>query len=123
MGDSDLIYSHCIPLEELCSNLIGAHTYTASYFESRILYQAPVDEVYLALEKAHPYLDAHIATLHEFGLFNCRYSLALRSQIVCLVHRIPEKERPLEWKRWELMPSEKYVEGEIVRHSSIQALA
>ncbi|KAK0429619.1 hypothetical protein EV421DRAFT_2042648 [Armillaria borealis] len=106
MGDSDLVYSHRVPLEDLCSNLIGARAYTASYFESRILYQAPVDEIYLALEKAHPYLDAHIDTLREFSLFDCRYSLALRSQIFRLVRRIPEEERPIAWKRWELTKHE-----------------
>ncbi|PBK72213.1 hypothetical protein ARMSODRAFT_972872 [Armillaria solidipes] len=87
-------------------NFIGARAYTASYFKSGVLYEVPVEEIYLALEKAHPYLDAHIATLHEFSLFDCRYGLALHSQIICLVRRIPEDKRPAEWKWWELTKSE-----------------
>ncbi|SJL14893.1 uncharacterized protein ARMOST_18369 [Armillaria ostoyae] len=106
MGDSDLVYSHRIPLVDFCSNLIGARAYTASYFETRLLHQAPVEEIYEALEKAHPYLEAHMDTLREFNLFDCRYGLALRSQIKRLVSRIHEEERPIAWKRWELKDPE-----------------
>ncbi|KAK0221095.1 hypothetical protein EDD85DRAFT_960256 [Armillaria nabsnona] len=77
MDDSSLVYLHQIKLEAFCSNFLGARTYPVKYFESRILYQVLVEEICLALEKAHPYL---------FNLYNCRYGLALRSQMVPLVH-------------------------------------
>ncbi|KAK0216677.1 hypothetical protein EDD85DRAFT_798286 [Armillaria nabsnona] len=56
MDNSSLVYSHQIRLEDFCSNFLGARAYTVKYFESRILYQVPVEEICLALVKAHPYL-------------------------------------------------------------------
>ncbi len=56
MDDSSLVYSHQIKLEDFCSDFLGAHAYTVKYFESRILYQVPAEEIHLALEKAHLYL-------------------------------------------------------------------
>ncbi|PBK70571.1 hypothetical protein ARMSODRAFT_974491 [Armillaria solidipes] len=76
-------------------NFLGAHAYTVKYFKSRILYQVPVEEIRLALEKAHPYMDVHIATLCPFNL-----------QMVPLVCHIPEGERPIGWQRWELTTAE-----------------
>ncbi|KAK0459034.1 hypothetical protein IW261DRAFT_1579261 [Armillaria novae-zelandiae] len=43
-------------------------------------------------EDAHPYLDAHMDTLNDFGLSDSRYGLALHGRVACIINLIPTLE-------------------------------
>ncbi len=120
-----LSYSHQVNLEDFCSNLIGAHAYTARYLDNALMYSAPRDEIVRALEKAHLYLvctysspssiclilcvfvqDAHCDTLRELQVLDSRYGLALRSQIGRLVRSLPVDRCLTKWDRWALTNKE-----------------
>ncbi|KAK0460864.1 hypothetical protein IW261DRAFT_1577241 [Armillaria novae-zelandiae] len=59
-----------------------------------------------AVEDAHPYLDAHMDTLNDFGLSDSRYGLALRGRVARIVNLIPTVSRQQEWTRWRLKTEE-----------------
>ncbi|KAK0472843.1 hypothetical protein IW261DRAFT_1570413 [Armillaria novae-zelandiae] len=73
MSTEGLVYSHKIPLDEFCCNLIGARAYAVQYFDSQVLFVSSAPELVRAVEDVHPYLDAHMDTLHNFGLSDSRY--------------------------------------------------
>ncbi|KAK0460866.1 hypothetical protein IW261DRAFT_1577246 [Armillaria novae-zelandiae] len=87
MSTEGLVYSHKIPLDEFCCNLI-----------------AP--ELVRVVEDAHLYLDAHMDTLHDFGLSNSRYGLALRGRVARIINLIPTISRQQEWTWWQLKMEE-----------------
>ncbi|KAK0481338.1 hypothetical protein IW261DRAFT_1562630 [Armillaria novae-zelandiae] len=89
MSTEGLVYSHKIPLDEFCRNLIGARAYAARYFNSQVLFVSSAPELVRAVEDAHPYLDAHMDTLNDFGLSDSRYGLALRGRVARIVNLIP----------------------------------
>ncbi|KAK0490436.1 hypothetical protein IW261DRAFT_1555584 [Armillaria novae-zelandiae] len=106
MSTEGLVYSHKIPLDEFCRNLISAWAYTARYFDSQVLFVSSAPELVRVVEDAHPYLDAHMDTLHDFGLSDSRYGLALCGHVACIVNLIPTMSRQQEWTRWRLKTEE-----------------
>ncbi|KAK0472861.1 hypothetical protein IW261DRAFT_1660380 [Armillaria novae-zelandiae] len=57
-----------------------------------------------AVEDAHPYLDAHMDTLNDFGLSDSRYCLALCGRVVHIVNLIPTDK--LEFNVSHCLPGE-----------------
>ncbi|KAK0460862.1 hypothetical protein IW261DRAFT_1577279 [Armillaria novae-zelandiae] len=106
MSTKGLVYSHKIPLDEFCRNLIGARAYAARYFDSQVLFVSSAPELVRAVEDAHPYLDAHMDTLNDFSLSDSRYGLALRGRVARIVNLIPTVSRQQEWTRWRLKTEE-----------------
>ncbi|KAK0459876.1 hypothetical protein IW261DRAFT_1429465 [Armillaria novae-zelandiae] len=102
MSDSELILSHCVPMSDVCDNLVSARALTAHYFEVDARMAASPEELLRVLNKAHTYLDAHMGILRDFKLVDSRYGLSLRTLICILVGRIPFEQRPLAWRRWFL---------------------
>ncbi|KAK0482729.1 hypothetical protein IW261DRAFT_1562427 [Armillaria novae-zelandiae] len=106
MSTEGLVYSHKIPLDEFCRNLIGARAYAARYFNSQVLFVSSAPELVRAVEDAHPYLDAHMDTLNNFGLSDSCYGLALRGRVTRIVNLIPTVSRQQEWTWWRLKMEE-----------------
>ncbi|KAK0482171.1 hypothetical protein IW261DRAFT_1561877 [Armillaria novae-zelandiae] len=102
MSTEGLVYSHKIPLDEFCRNLIGAWAYTVRYFDSQVLFVSSAPELVCAVEDAHPYLHAHMDTLNDFGLSDSHYGLALCGCIAHIVNIIPVVNRQPEWTHWRL---------------------
>ncbi|KAK0468818.1 hypothetical protein IW261DRAFT_1573429 [Armillaria novae-zelandiae] len=106
MSTEGLVYSHKIPLDEFCCNLISAQAYAAWYFNSQVLFVSSAPELVHAVEDAHPYLAAYMDILHDFGLSDSHYGLALQGQIVHIVNIIPTIDRQEEWTWWQLKTEE-----------------
>ncbi|KAK0488406.1 hypothetical protein IW261DRAFT_1556860 [Armillaria novae-zelandiae] len=106
MSTEGLVYSHKIPLDEFCRNLIGARAYAAQYFDSQVLFVSSAPELVCLVVDAHPYLDAHMDTLNDFGLSDSCYGLALHGRVAHIVNLIPTVSRQQEWTRWRLKMEE-----------------
>ncbi|KAK0491691.1 hypothetical protein IW261DRAFT_1556849 [Armillaria novae-zelandiae] len=106
MSTEGLIYSHKIPLDEFCHNLIRAQAYAAWYFNSQVLFVSSASDLVHVVEDAHPYLAAHMDTLHDFRLSDSRYGLALCGHIACIINLIPTVSRQQEWTQWQLKTEE-----------------
>ncbi|KAK0434993.1 uncharacterized protein EV420DRAFT_1653528 [Desarmillaria tabescens] len=97
-----LAVSYAIPLQSFCQNLRGARMLVGSYFDNRMLEKSTPSELRAAVTSAHKYLVAHMETLHAFRLQDSRYGLALRSQILRVVSKIPASQRDSRWCIWSL---------------------
>ncbi|KAK0461535.1 hypothetical protein IW261DRAFT_1576753 [Armillaria novae-zelandiae] len=102
MSDSELIPSHCVPMSDICDNLVSAWALTARYFKLDTCMAVSPEELLRVLSKAHIYLDAHMGILHDFKLVDSHYGLSLRTLICVLVSWIPFEQCPLAWHRWFL---------------------
>ncbi|KAK0472889.1 hypothetical protein IW261DRAFT_1570497 [Armillaria novae-zelandiae] len=106
MSTEGLVYSPKIPLDEFCRNLISARAYAAWYFDSQVLFVSSAPELVCAVEDVHPYLDAHMDTLNDFGLSNSHYGLALHGRVAHIINLIPTVNQQQEWTRWRLKTEE-----------------
>ncbi|KAK0224672.1 hypothetical protein EDD85DRAFT_795715 [Armillaria nabsnona] len=102
-----LIPSIVIPLEDLVSNLSGAHTYATAYFLLEIASSAPPQDLVHVIDYAHSYLSAYIEGLQAHDLWDLEYSIALHLELCKLTAKVPPARQQAHWHVWAVSQEER----------------
>ncbi|KAK0207309.1 hypothetical protein IW262DRAFT_1469686 [Armillaria fumosa] len=97
-----------LPLADIMTNLNGARTFTAAYFNPEVLLSATARDPFQAISNAHRYLSAYVEALNFHHLFGSQYGLALRIEVGKLVARLPGPLRSDAWSVWAVTFNEEW---------------